>query len=198
MSIAPPTMDVAAPDWSSITETVRCPLCAYDLRGLIEPRCPECGYQFAWPELLDADRRAKLFVFEHAVAHHRRAFIRTSLAGWAPWWFWRRLQPQDPIDGNRLRLYGLISSFLFVIAAILTVLVSASIGAFTRTLSSDLPLALDHMTNIISRIDKGFLRALLMCSALYIAWSWITCGVLLLFAESMHRANVRPIHVQRC
>ena len=42
------------PDWSAITETIRCPLCDYDLRGLIEPRCPECGYQFVWPEVLDA------------------------------------------------------------------------------------------------------------------------------------------------
>ena len=110
---SPPSLQPPPPDWSAISQTVRCPLCEYDLRGLAEPRCPECGYQFTWPELLDADRRAKLFVFEHAIAHHRRAFIRTSLAGWWPWLFWRRLQPQDPIDGDRLRLYGLISSFLF-------------------------------------------------------------------------------------
>ena len=33
-------------DWSTITENIECPLCLYNLRGLTEPRCPECGYQF--------------------------------------------------------------------------------------------------------------------------------------------------------
>lgn len=40
---APPA---GSPDWATLHEDVRCPLCDYDLRGLTEPRCPECGYRF--------------------------------------------------------------------------------------------------------------------------------------------------------
>lgn len=32
--------------------TVRCPLCSYDLTGLSEARCPECGEQFTLDELV--------------------------------------------------------------------------------------------------------------------------------------------------
>lgn len=40
----------AVPDWSTIGREIHCPLCEYNLRGLSEPRCPECGYQFEWAE----------------------------------------------------------------------------------------------------------------------------------------------------
>ena len=45
-------------DWSTITATVECPLCLYNLRGLTEPGCPECGERFALDEL-DADVRPR-------------------------------------------------------------------------------------------------------------------------------------------
>src|SRR5687768_18521450 len=47
----------AAPAWAGAAtrpdEVPHCPLCDYDLRGLAEPRCPECGYRFTWEELRD-------------------------------------------------------------------------------------------------------------------------------------------------
>ena len=46
-------------------ETLHCPLCEYNLRGLSEPRCPECGYRFEWAELRDPSRRLHPYLFEH-------------------------------------------------------------------------------------------------------------------------------------
>jgi hypothetical protein len=58
------------PDWSAIGETIRCPLCGYDLRGLPQPRCPECGRTFEWADLLDPASRRHPYLFEQ---HHRAA-----------------------------------------------------------------------------------------------------------------------------
>ena len=43
---------------STGSATSRCPECDYDLRGLTEPRCPECGKAFSSREVAEyADRR---------------------------------------------------------------------------------------------------------------------------------------------
>jgi hypothetical protein len=53
------------PDWNSITDDAFCPLCNYNLRGLTEPRCPECGHRFAWKDLIAPDGMIYPFLFEH-------------------------------------------------------------------------------------------------------------------------------------
>ena len=40
------------PDWV-LDRDLPCPQCRYNLRGLREARCPECGGQFRWQALLD-------------------------------------------------------------------------------------------------------------------------------------------------
>src|SRR3954449_11913956 len=99
--LAPPAVD-AQPDWSAIDETIHCPHCDNDLRGLIEPLCPECGYRFAWHELLDEQLRGHPFLFEYARRRLRWSFVRTNLAGWLPQRFWRSVQPQQRINLPRL------------------------------------------------------------------------------------------------
>src|SRR5690348_5522772 len=71
----PPLYD--PPDWNSIHETIRCPLCGYELRGLREPMCPECGYRFNWPDLLDPARRFHPWLFEHHQRHNIWSFAKT-------------------------------------------------------------------------------------------------------------------------
>jgi hypothetical protein len=36
------------PDWSTLSTELSCPLCEYNLRGLTDSRCPECGFAFTW------------------------------------------------------------------------------------------------------------------------------------------------------
>jgi hypothetical protein len=89
---------------------VFCPLCEYDLRGLAEPRCPECGYRFTWEELNDPARRLHPFLFEHHPERNAWSFRQTLLGGLRPGRFWRTLFPTQPSRPRRLVVYWLIAS----------------------------------------------------------------------------------------
>ncbi|RIK66669.1 MAG: hypothetical protein DCC65_09005 [Planctomycetota bacterium] len=96
----------AAPDWSGVSEEILCPLCEYNLRGLAEPRCPECGYRFEWPNLLDPSRRLHPYLFEHHPDRPVWSFVRTLAGGLRPGRFWRSLQPSQPVSVRRLSAYA--------------------------------------------------------------------------------------------
>ena len=89
-------------------EDLNCPLCGYDVRGLPEPRCPECGHQFD-PEAL---RRAKFerrdWLFEHAQRRLALAFIGTTLRSLVPWMFWNDISPAHAVVARRLRLWAIV------------------------------------------------------------------------------------------
>src|SRR5271156_6201527 len=92
------------PDWGSITRDIVCPLCDYNLRGLSEPRCPECGYRFAWPHLLNPERWQHPFLFEHQPRRNTWSFFRTFGAGFFPRNFWSVLNASHPPRPGRLFL----------------------------------------------------------------------------------------------
>jgi hypothetical protein len=102
----------APPVWGAIAETVVCPLCGYNLRGLAEPRCPECGYRFDWPALLDPTLRLHPYLFEHHPERNVRSFLRTMLGNIMPRRFWRGLQPAQPSRVRRLLVYWLVVALL--------------------------------------------------------------------------------------
>lgn len=113
---SPPVSIANQPDWSSQAEKVPCPLCDYDLRGLIDPRCPECGYQFEWPDLLDPARRLHPFLFEHHPRRNYWSFLKTSAAASRrPTKFWSSLLPSQPSVLRRLIGYWLVHSILMLI-----------------------------------------------------------------------------------
>src|SRR5262249_35041610 len=113
-------------DWSAIADDVHCPLCDYNLRGLTDPRCPECGTHFDWPELLDPAKRKHPFLFEHHPERRFWSFWRTAVAGLRPRRFWSSLLPVQPSFPRRLLLYwGL--TMLIVLFAPLGILGSAVI-----------------------------------------------------------------------
>src|SRR5262245_35806158 len=85
--------------------SVLCPLCEYDLRGLTEPRCPECGSRFTWDELRDPAKKLHPHLFEHHPERNLGSFVRTLVGGWTPWRFWRTLQPVQPSRPKRLLAY---------------------------------------------------------------------------------------------
>lgn len=45
-------VDEGVPNWLEIDYEVICPTCAYNLRFLMRPVCPECGTHFCWEEVL--------------------------------------------------------------------------------------------------------------------------------------------------
>ena len=114
-TLVPPN---AGADWDSIKEEVHCPLCDYNLRGLIEPRCPECGFKFAWPDLLDPTKRRHPFIFEHHPERNLWSAWKTTTAMLRPRRFWSSLRPSQPSNAKRLFNYWLIpvvSAFVFVV-----------------------------------------------------------------------------------
>lgn len=102
-------------DWENIQEDILCPLCGYNLRGLIEPRCPECGFRFEWPDLIDITRRLHPFVFEHHPKRNFWSFRKTVSGGLRPRQFWSSLHPVQPSSPKRLVLYwGFCASFILL------------------------------------------------------------------------------------
>ena len=106
------------PDWSALPDEILCPLCRYNLRGLVEPRCPECGYSFDWSEVLDPNRRLHPYLFEHHPERNVWSFFRTLVGGLRPWRFWSTLHPAQPADARRLTLYHLLICALLLLPAL--------------------------------------------------------------------------------
>jgi hypothetical protein len=96
-----------------------CPLCDYNLRGLSEPRCPECGHRFEWRDFTDPERRRHPYLFEHSRPRGRlRSFVRTLLASARPRRFWLTLRPTQPSYAARLLLYWLLANLLLPLAVV--------------------------------------------------------------------------------
>ena len=114
-SSEPPSQDGhnGDPDWDAIDHDVLCPLCEYNLRGLPAPRCPECGYHFEWPEVLDPKRKLHPYLFEHHPERNVRSYIRTEMGTWLPGRFWRSLNPAQPSSRKRLIIYWCIGAILY-------------------------------------------------------------------------------------
>jgi len=114
------TITASPPDWNAIESDVFCPLCDYNLRGLTDPRCPECGFGFEWPDVLDPSRRIHPYIFEHHPERNFRSFWRTAFAGWRPRRFWTSLHPAQPSRPRRLMLYWGVAAGMVVLAYLIT------------------------------------------------------------------------------
>ncbi len=217
----------APPDWDAVAEEIRCPLCEYILRGLAEPRCPECGFRFAWPELLDPSRRLHPFIFEHNKGP--RAFWRTLLAGWRPKRFWSRLHPAQPSRPRRMIRHWLLCALpiaLSVLTGLATLVMEvaqankAAQAGHRRWLSSpggaeEFQWVVQQFGSVQKYLDAvaptdpipvllfilrnaGFYLKVYVAVLTPLAWTWLTLASLQLFQISMQRAHIRTVHVLRC
>ncbi len=93
-----------------------CPLCGYNLRGLADPRCPECGFRFTWDELRDEQRNGHRYLLEHATRRRFRAFWSTYWRTGHPQRFWREVSPANPVNVGRLVTYWTATSLLVATA----------------------------------------------------------------------------------
>ncbi len=89
-------MSAAAPGNLSVPATdtgLRCPSCGYNLTGLTEARCPECGEAFDWEAVRQAADPTPTIAFEQARGWRRvPAFFWTALTVLlAPWVFARQV-----------------------------------------------------------------------------------------------------------
>ncbi len=75
-------------------EGLRCPRCAYNLTGLAEPRCPECGAAFDWARVRAAAGRGPAIAFERAPGWRKMPafFVTAATVILTPWVFARQMQ----------------------------------------------------------------------------------------------------------
>jgi len=195
-----------APNWEAVQGEIRCPLCDYNLRGLSEPRCPECGYAFAWDEILDPTRRHHRYLFEHHPNHNLWSFFKTLSGGFRPKRFWRELHPLQKSNRWRLRLY-----LLLVIAATCIPIVIDGFWRVPRTSGWRSFLSRSIRDDLAWRVATRFpwnmlnwpLRAerqqlVVGVSLALIALPILNYGLLMIFQQTMRKVNVGAHHVQRC
>ena len=200
-------------------DDLRCPLCEYDLRGLTEPCCPECGYRFAWADLTDPAKRLHPYLFEHHPERNVVSFVRTHLNAVRPKRFWTSLLPAQPSFPRRLVLYWCVG------AAFLALAMAAHYALWSRGYARHTEAARARLAGWYrpgTPSHRGMMRHLesnyppppsaaffnrawhaegrwtLWLAAVLLAWPWATFLTLLVFRVSMRRARIRPIHVLRC
>jgi hypothetical protein len=175
---------------------VACPLCEYDLRGLAEPRCPECGYRFTWEELRDPSRRIHPYLFEHHPERNVRSFFDTLAAGMRPQRFWSTLYPTQPSRPGRLLSYWVIAAPLTLATAAHGWLTAAGVAALLRTqrFAPREPFEVARWTVLYDIGAGGHGLLAVMC----LAWPWLTLAALLVFQVSLRRARLKGTHVLRC
>jgi hypothetical protein len=214
----------AAPDWAAQREDLLCPLCEYNLRGLTDPRCPECGYRFDWDQLRDERLKTHPYLFEHHPERNAWSFQKTARGGLLPGRFWHTLHPGQPSRPRRLLAYWVLVMAIALSAGVVAptlmfaVLVNADFRAeVTRrnTVAPDgtvlywsptagyrsTPPTLPGPFTPEGGLDAA-LRDVAIPYAVWwataAAWPWMTIGALLIFRISMSRAKLKPIHVRRC
>lgn len=101
------------PDWDQIGFGVFCSRCGYNLYTLQSPKCPECGLDFNWPDVLSKAGWESDFLFEH---HWRsrpvRSWLATVFRGMRPVRFWRTVSIHDQISFRPLFFLLLIAPFV--------------------------------------------------------------------------------------
>ncbi|MGE5608281.1 MAG: hypothetical protein ACM359_03425 [Bacillota bacterium] len=215
-------ISTASPDWSTIHDQILCPLCDYNLRGLPTPRCPECGYQFDWPEVLDPALRRHPYLFEHHHNDNLWSFWATLKGSLRPRTFWRSLHLMQPSHIGRLLLYWILTA----IVASLPLLTQAIPDVFHECSRQHWRISGPHVpqplreqlmqwlgpytwrTDLVlpsgwSVLIKPLLRSplssmLIAGSIAYLLWPIATFALLMIFQSTMRKARIKPGHVLRC
>lgn len=189
------TVPAQGPDWQNISSQVTCPLCGYNLRGLIEPRCPECGYQFEWRSILNANNQRHPYLFEHHPERNFRSFLQTFLRPEiGPKSFWGSLNPAQPTRIPRLVLYWSMYSLIALIPLALGL-----IPAFQWAIQAHPFLRGRPWVQVWRYLTAGAqLGGAESCVIVLLLFPWLNFGALMLFQQSIRRAKIKPVHVLRC
>jgi hypothetical protein len=198
------SVESQAPDWELMQAEVTCPLCEYNLRGLSQPRCPECGFTFEWREILDITRRKHQYLFEHHPERNLSSFFKTLVGGLNPWRFWRTLHPAQPTRQGRLIFYALFVVSVAMMPLIVDRIVGTPMGArlfWYRTYRADLSwkAAVRFPLNLLEWPLRARPQVLLyFFVGATVALPVVMYLLLMVFQGTMRRVKVRPKHVRRC
>jgi hypothetical protein len=196
-----------------------CPLCEYPLRGLVDPRCPECGHTFDWAELLDRESNRHPFLFESQPKRNVGSFFRTLVAGFRPKRFFTVLKPSQTINTRRLVIYWFLCVMLLpisgganqremqnwrMISAMMSSLppsdpwkmqMMARFGSVANYVAYNKPTIGQSFSNTLR---YGRAAPVLLWAVALLLWPWLTFAALMIFRYSLRLARIRSIHVLRC
>lgn len=156
----PHDSNAGAPDWSTLDFEVTCPRCAYNLAMLAQPRCPECGLQFGWTDVVEASRHSRrdspLFEYRWRTRPVRSS-LHTLILCMLPSLLWRRVRLTDTPRHTAL-LAWVALTFLLITA--LEWLRSAGEMTFAILYFGGAPLTWSTLFEMVPVVDvSGPLRA---------------------------------------
>lgn len=110
----------AGPEWGNIHFDIYCSRCGYNLRMLEKPRCPECGLDFRWEDVLGAagDRQADLFEYQ-CRKRPFRSWWSTFRRSFRPARFWAGVSMHGTIVPGPLWIHLLTAVPLFLLGSTL-------------------------------------------------------------------------------
>jgi hypothetical protein len=173
---------------------------------LTQPRCPECGLQFEWAEVLDSASWHSDFLFEH---HWRRRFfrswVRTVWRSFRPFRFWRNVSIHDRIHSGPLWGLLLTSVLWFCVAfhglaavAWATVHVGNRVFGYSRPWWLGSPLSeLESLLRYAALMPLESGTEYLMFPGLLLGVVLAVLGSLCCFRQSLGRSRVRTVHILR-
>jgi hypothetical protein len=193
--------DSPAPDWESSAQEIVCPLCEYNLRGLMEPRCPECGYRFDWAELRASQADKHPYLFEQQTSRRAQAFWKTAVGGLRPTRFWRTLKPAQRSYTGRLWLYFNIVMLLALGGEAMVVGFGTSgryysLSMPTVGVNAWPPAGLGRLYGYSFSISAGGFN--ILCTLLTLFWPLASIAAFMIFRISMRQKKLLPIHALRC
>ncbi len=156
--IVPPAASAdRAPDWGAVSDEVLCPLCEYNLRGIAQPRCPECGYRFKWEEMLDERRRRHPYLFEHHPERNVGSFLRTAHGGLRPRRFWSSLHPVQPSRVSRLLAYHLIASMAAIVLSVSALALETGLaqGGFSSGFRANMSVTINNTSGALKQYAES-------------------------------------------
>lgn len=194
----------ASPDWENIEFKVACSRCAYNLRMLQVPRCPECGLEFDWQDVLDKARWQSDFLFEHH--WHRspiRSYLRTFLRSLRPGRFWSHVSIHEHPSAGALWVYfilahlWLFTSFVVVFSAAAWLLLGVAhlLGRHQSALADSVygyGVSLQNLGKDFFDPDSGGFAWILLLLP-----PWGAMAALYGLRQTLARCRLRGIHMLR-
>ncbi|HZK79777.1 MAG TPA: hypothetical protein VFC46_01895 [Humisphaera sp.] len=187
------------PNWADDALEVNCPLCDYNLRGLSDPHCPECGYKFAWRDLLDPQRKGHPYLFELYRGSRFVAFWKTAFHGLRPRKFWKTLRADHRVVPERLALYATVVATL-CLTAVVAIYLTMNMAQFMAARAYNMYLSTARVGRIYLPASYYWMPydTSIFQLGLAIGWPVLTFISLMIFQVSMRRAKVNANHVLRC
>jgi hypothetical protein len=194
------------PSPAGLRSDLACPFCTYNLRGLVEPRCPECGYAFAWTDLFQ-DRLVHPFLFEHHLRRNIWSFLKTLVAGLRPIRFWSTLRPSQRPNTVRLLLYwafAMTLSFATIGASVAFVGLGRRLDdleaerALLRRFNRPMPPAspADRAADL-RKVVRARLDGIAVPAAFYLLWAGASYASLMLFCLTREQVRKQTLHILR-